>query len=352
MGIPKIILRWNVFSRIDRMLGSQGSTQSNVIIYGFWRSGTTFMMEQVAQLTESRSYFEPLLLKTPKTWPDKYRRHNSPELHRHTIPVELKDHPCYYINPQENNSQVDSFLKDVFTGKISSRWTRKSRLLRYSLRPGITLKLVRGNLLAAYCSKKFGGNSIFVLRHPCGIIASTIRKQKHRSSKGGIETGLISASFIESLLNQDTLVNDHLAPFVEDIQKWNTSDFNRIILAWAINNYVPLQQMKTGVFRPQYILYERFVLDAGYRRDMMAYLGVDNADTALDKNIQSNSATVQGNRKSIAPIKRLFSWREELSDDEIKTVYDICSCFGPVLMGPIEAIDDLADPVLGEISQP
>ena len=343
MNFESVITRLSVFSQLDRLLSKSISTQEDVVIYGFWRSGTTFMMEQVARLNASRSYFEPLLLKEPETWPARYRRQNSPELDKFTLPDELLAHPCYYVNAKQNESGIDGFLDDMMRGKVSSKWTRKSRPVAFSLSKKISLKLVRGNLLAGYISKKYGVKSVFVLRHPGGIMASMTRKHRKTMRKGGIETGLISESFIHSLLNQNRLVEDYLSPYIEVIQRFNTNAFNRVILAWAITNYVPLKQMIEGEFNPHFILYENYVLDPGCNLNMAKFMGVSPEEASDRQHFDRDSATVQGDRKSIHPTQRLFGWRQELSQDQIETIYAICSSFGPVIMDQIKAIDKLAD---------
>ncbi len=340
MKIELYITRLKIFSIIDHILSKSVSTSDNIVVFCFWRSGTTFIMELVARLSKSRSYFEPLLLKIPVTWPPKYRRRNSPEIEKLTIPDALNSHPYYYANTQQLTTPIDPFLDSIMLGKVSSKWTRKSRRLKFTLSKNLLVKLVRGNLLAGHISQRYGCKSIFVLRHPCGVVASVIRSDINRSKKRGIETGLISDGFIKSLFSQEALVQDYLSPFIDAINKWNTNSFNRIVLAWAITNYVPLKQMQDNEFSPHFILYERFVAEEGSGK-LSEYLNIDSTKSLTGKHLNKDSVSVQRERKDTSPADRLFSWKHELSQDQIATIYEICACFGSVLKDQIAAIDVL-----------
>lgn len=348
MKFELFITRLKVFALVDHFLSFGLSTKDNIMVYGFWRSGTTFIMEQVAAITSSRSYFEPLLLKIPGNWPVKYARRHSPELHKFIIPDELNRHPYLYIGTNQSESGIDTFINQMMVGKVSSKWTRKSRPLKYAFKKNISLKLVRANLMAAYLSKRYSCKSVFVLRHPCGIIASMTRKHKKRKNKGSIETGLNSAAFIDSILYQESLVRDYLSPFLNAINKWKTNEFNRIILVWAITNYVPLKQIKDGKFKPFFILYEALVLDSKCYSQLAEYLNNQPIGQGVGNYLDRDSATVQGERGSVPPMKRLFSWRDELSPTQVQTVYEICASFGSVIMDQIEAIDHFADEMPSE----
>jgi len=342
MTLERLLIRSALFSWLDGILAGRHDQEKAFLVYGFWRSGTTLLMERVAELTRSRSFFEPLLLKVPATWPEKYRRLNSPELHRFTIPHELLAHPCTYVSTDTGDSGLDPFLEDMLAGKMSTRWTRKSRHLRNSFSPDMTIKMVRANLLAAYLEQRFGCRSIFIIRHPGAIMASVTRRQRHGSRRDGIETGLMSHEFLDAILSQKSLVADHLGPHMDLIRKWNSDGFNRMVLSWAILNYVPLKQIRDDQFHPLLIRFEEYVLDADMGGKLAKHFGVEGLLSEED-HLSRNSATVQVSRRGVDPITRLFSWKDELSETQIQIIYEICSGFGDILMDQIRAIDALAE---------
>jgi|GEM_PF-5149581 len=62
MNLEFILARQKIFSVMDRILSRFVKPSENILIFGFWRSGTTLLMEHIEKISHARSYFEPLLL--------------------------------------------------------------------------------------------------------------------------------------------------------------------------------------------------------------------------------------------------------------------------------------------------
>lgn|GEM_PF-4475033 len=259
------------------------------------------------------------------------------------IPQSLKSHAIPYVDLSTQDSDLQVFLNNLMAGYMSSKWTRKSRLLRHVFSRKVLIKFVRGNLLAAYLSDHYKCKCIFILRHPCGVAASVLRKRKDRSHSRGIERGLGSADLIRSLLDQAALNQAYLSPFLPKIGKWTKDPFYRIVLAWAITNFIPLKQIKDGMFNPELILYERFVLKGASSTSLSQFLDIDHMETGDGSYLQKDSISVRPERKGIPPAQRVFSWKKELTEEQIREVYEICSVFGSVLMDKIKEIDAIGE---------
>src|SRR4029077_7855718 len=60
-----------------------------------------------------------------------------------------------------------------------------------------------------------------------------------------LQQGYNADEFLADLLDQPELVEDHLAPFREDIRR-ESSAFDKHIMQRCIQNYVPLRQFNAG----------------------------------------------------------------------------------------------------------
>ncbi len=334
LKIEKYITRRNYWEIIDKFFSNKVHPNESIIINGFWRSGTTFIMEQIEKIVGARSYFEPLGMEVSEM-----KKHFPTEIIH--LPDKVKRISYPYIDVRKQKSEMDLFFQKMITGQISTKWTRKSRKLSNVFKRTIIIKLVRGNLIVAYLVKKYNCHNIFIIRHPCGVVASVIRMDSNKPTIRGIRTILESENFINILLCQQSLVNDYLSPFVDHIKKWNTNPFNRIVLSWALLNYVPLKQISDGDYNPFLIEYERFVLQENSVLDISDYLGTGLDRIADNDYLNVDSVTVKKVRKAIPPKQRVISWTNELNPKQINEIYNICEGFGDTLMLVLSKIEKL-----------
>ncbi len=150
-----------------------------------------------------------------------------------------------------------------------------------------------------------------LLRHPCAVANSKL--------KLGWE------SHLDDFLIQDELMNDYLAPFKDEIER-TESMFEKHIFMWCIENYIPLKQFRKGEILV--IFYENLCIDPeGEIKKIFSFIG-ENYSSDILKDIIKPSALSRKESAIISGDNLLDSWREDISEDQIKRAVEICSIFG------------------------
>ena len=262
-----------------------------VFLAGTGRSGTTWIEEIINSRNEFRIMFEPF----------------------HSKKVDLFSNWNYrqYIRC---NDRRDKFLKPattIFRGEIEHKWidmfkqedsSRKKRLIK-DIRAQLFLKWIKCNFPKIPI--------ILLLRHPCAVANSKL--------KLGWE------SHLDDFLIQDKLMNDYLAPFKDEIEH-TESMFEKHIFMWCIENYIPLKQFKKGEILV--IFYENLCIDPEDEiKKIFSFIG-ENYSSDILKDIIKPSALSRKESAIISGDNLLDSWREDISEDQIKRAVEICSIFG------------------------
>jgi hypothetical protein len=160
------------------------------IILGSGRSGTTWVLDSLAEANELRPVFEPL----------------------HEKESELGKRFAYgLMEPGDCDEALERYFMDLSEGKIHSRWIdyrgateslfpspfklmkvdtlrgwlwkwrkyfRDRSTLKASVGRQITLiKCIRANLMAGWFAHDLGFKTILIVRHPCAVIESQFRNE-------------------------------------------------------------------------------------------------------------------------------------------------------------------------------
>jgi len=245
------------------------------------------------------------------------------------------EHPATYLSPRDDHGEWQTFFGRLFNGEISNCWTRQDwhhagmhswRLVPPRLRPRIAsfkerlhrrsaqhcvMKDIRANLLLAWLSRRFPVRVIYLLRHPCAVVASRLRLQW--------------SDVLDEVVAQPALVADFLRPHRQLIQSM-TTPLQRMTAHWCIENLVPLTQLAAGadwitvryeecLASPQAVfggLFERLDLSPSV------------ATPAKMAGLVSTPSVNAG---------RMRSWHDPLTEAEGSEVLDICGRFGVTLYG-------------------
>ena len=158
------------------------------IIAGSGRSGTTWILDAIAEVNALRPVFEPL--------------------HPQAVPA-AAPYAGRYLGPDDDASSLKSFLDEVFAGRYDSLWTdyrvrpntlapgwkacispaafsgfvsrwreaiaqyRRYKPLRYH--PEVVVKVIRGNLILSWLRQQYDARIVFVTRHPGAVLESRLR---------------------------------------------------------------------------------------------------------------------------------------------------------------------------------
>jgi hypothetical protein len=150
-----------------------------------------------------------------------------------------------YVRPDNGDPDYLREAEAVLSGKIHNRWVNQYNRKVFAKKR--LVKAIRANLFLKWINVHFPKIPILlILRHPCAVACSRM--------KFGWKPGL------EELLSQMDLVEDFLKPFVHEIKDVQ-SDFEKHVLLWCIQNYVPLKQFTPGDLH--IVFYENLCISPG-----------------------------------------------------------------------------------------
>jgi hypothetical protein len=226
---------------------SRGShpTEPIRIIAGSGRSGTTWVLDALAEANGLRTVFEPLHpLAIPDARPYAYR----------------------YLRPQTEHAAAEAFFSDVFAGRRHSSWTSyrvrpdRLRLSASTFRSIASLhsyvrrwqalyeryhryapakhrvplvKFIRANLLLGWILERFDARVVLVLRHPGAVVESRLRLEGDEWEP--------RAQLLQ-YLGQPELQEDYLFKYNELLRgPLSLAEAHTVI--WCIENQLALQQL-------------------------------------------------------------------------------------------------------------
>jgi hypothetical protein len=203
-------------------------------------------------------------------------------------------------------------MEAILSGRVRSVWTDKYNRKRLGSRR--LVKEVRGNLLLGWLHANFPEVPIvMVLRHPCAVVQSQLDLPWNWH--------LDLADF----LAQSALMEDHLEPF-RSLLSEPLSPFERHVVLWCVENYVPLRQFREGDLHLAF--YEDLVMrpEAEIRR-LFTFLGKPFDPSALAKLSRPSAVTRQNSavRTGGDPVE---SWTATLAAAQVSQAVQLLSKFG------------------------
>ena len=212
---PSPVTRMRVQARIatarllDSLMAGAGLTKPVVFVSGFWRSGTTWLQESLAEALRAKTVFEPL---SPL---------NSPR--RAALAARFLDDEdaaqAFIPGPEDDLDKIwtvfdcaaASHGTDPFT--LGCRW-----FVSESLRRTVVLKDVRSQRLLAPIHARYGVPVIHLRRHPCDVVSSLIRANWHWS---------FARVRLSALLPISALAEE------ADPNRFDQDEISRIAACWA-----------------------------------------------------------------------------------------------------------------------
>jgi hypothetical protein len=183
---------------------------TSVFVAGSGRSGTTWLQELINHRRDHRVIFEPYA--------------------RSVVPFCEHLHWRQYIREADDSPEFLAPMNKILSGDFRNDWTDQYNERKvYEKR---LVKDIRGNLLLYWLHKLHPSIPIvYIMRHPCAVIASQLR-MGWRLNAG-------------SLLEQRELVEDFLSPLA-DLLRRAPANLDHLTLVWCVENYIPLLQFRPG----------------------------------------------------------------------------------------------------------
>jgi hypothetical protein len=264
--------------------------KSSVFLAGVGRSGTTWMADVINARNDYRMMFEPF--------------------HPYKVPLCREFRYRQYLGPDDTNSHYVEAARTILSGKIRNPWIDK-----HNRRFMVTKRLVkdiRANLMLKWLHSKFPELKIVVLmRHPCAVANSKLK--------------LGWATHLNEFLNQADLMEAHLAPFKELLESAET-DFEKHILLWCVENYVPLRQFARG--EVYFASYERLCAQPEEEfGKVFAFLGLD-LPIECRRAFGRPSALARSASAVRTGANLIDSWRVDISGAQTARAQELLSAFG------------------------
>ena len=296
-----------VFSRI--YVDLSGRVEDTILLAGIGRCGSTWLSEVINYNNEYRYIFEP------------FRPEKVPETRAFgRLP---------YLRPQRDDEALVKTTEAILSGRIRNRWVDSQN--RKLIGRKRLVKTIRANLVLRWIHEHFPQVPVvLIFRHPCAVANSRLK------------VGMPAP--IEDYLKQPRLMADHLEPF-RDLMENTTNPFERHVLMWCIQYYVPLRQLEPGQIRLAF--YEKLCENPEERlRKLFAFLGKPFEKKVLRKVSRPSAMTRRRSaiRRGGSAIR---SWREDVTPEQVERAVEILSRFeldriyGPDPMPHTETAHDL-----------
>ncbi|GAA4779273.1 hypothetical protein GCM10023219_28910 [Stakelama sediminis] len=283
------IAKGRLWQLLNYFMVDTGRSENTIILSGSGRSGTTWVEELLNVDNDYRMMFEPF--------------------HNGKIAALKRWQYKQYLRPGQSYPMMRPEIERILAGKIRHRWIDKFN--RKIFADKRILKDIRANLFLAWLREEFPQiPQLLLLRHPCPVASSQL--------KLNWPTG------IDTYFEQPELIEDHLRPFL-DLR--DTSDhFERHLVSWCIENYVPLRQLRPG--DALVLFYEHICLDPAGEMDRIAtFLGRSfSGDIVSAASIPSNMS--QADSTILYGAAGPLSWRRSLSAERQETASHLLARFG------------------------
>lgn len=276
--------------RIQYLIRRRPGPSEAILVAGSGRSGTTWLADLLCRVPGTQKIFEPLRQAARWQTPGAESSVRSP-----------------YLRPDGHYPAWHSLLEQVLTGRCRSYWTDSTRTSFFPRR--YLIKEIRANLMLGFVHDHFRPGIVYLLRHPCAVVASRVRL-RWRVNLG-------------DLLRQEQLVEDHLSGLVGDIEQARSDPVASHAIWWAVENRVAAGQLANRRHCRAY--YEQLVVTPEESlRAMLAGLGLEAGAVELDRVGRSSRTTWSGDgaRNRGHRADAIGSWKTQLSGDEQRLVLD------------------------------
>lgn len=263
-----------------------------ILIAGSGRSGTTWLADLLQRELHARILFEPF--------------------HSRKVDDYRGFHYFHYLRPDENEPDMESFCRKLFSGDIRHPWIdRQIEVIKPSAR---VVKAIRANLVLGWIKRRFPQVPlVLVMRHPCAVVLSRM------------ELGWDTDGDLSPLLEQPNLVSDHLGDLMPVIERASEPE-EKHALVWCIHNLVPLRQLDPSTYHR--IFYEDLLQRPEIEiPQLFAALGRPYGEEIF-RRIARPSVTSSRDSAVIHGGDALARWQTKLTRDQIARILDIVRAFG------------------------
>ncbi|MCD4736189.1 MAG: sulfotransferase [Bacteroidales bacterium] len=330
-----------------------------LIIAGSGRSGTTWILDSIAEANGMATIFEPLHpigVPAARPFANRYVRDDShePELRNFMNKVfegRLKSiWAKYRIRPDRLRPR---FGQSVFQGQKNCmllhskdllaqyvRFLNHYRVYRKSKSDRFIVKFIRANLMLGWLAKNYDARIVFTVRHPAAVVASILRLIENSPHDWGYKKAL------EQYENDERLQNDYLCKY-NDIRNNPLSLVQGLTVVWCIENILPMiiaQNAGCCV-----VFYEDLVANPeNHWEHIVQSLGL-NVVPSKNINVKPSQQASIDIREKLFDKTQLTKWKKYLSEKQLREIDNILHAFhvtvysawDPMPISRIQTVEDL-----------
>jgi hypothetical protein len=181
---------------------------------------------------------------------------------------------------------------------------------------GLVVKFIRANLMLPWLASTYNFPMLYVVRHPCAVIASRVKLNHPEWEYEGELSQYVKDPFLrEAFLNRIDIDLDQ-----------PMSQVAGSACVWCIENVLPLHWAKDGPFTT--IVYETLLTEPEREWPrIIAALKLDSVpSTDLVERPSQQVYLVAGSKKFDGT--HLGQWQQEFSDKQLEEIEDILKRFG------------------------
>ena len=314
-------------------------TNPPLIIAGSGRSGTTWILDSIAEANDMATIFEPL--------------------HPIGVPA-AKPFANRYVRDESYETELRNFMDRVFEGKSQSIWA-KYRIRPDRLRPrfGPTgsqgqkngqflyfkdllaqyvrflnhyrmykryqsgrfiVKFIRANLMIGWLAKNYDAKIVFVVRHPAAVVSSRLRL---------IENSPMHDWSFKDVLQQyekdEHLREDYLYKYNATLHS-SLSLTSGLAVIWCVENILPIIKVQKAGHRVAF--YEDLIDNPKAHWDHTVYsLGLNAVPKSELLVNPSQQASIHMKKGIFDVNTQLTKWRQHLSKEQLLEIDKILSIF-------------------------
>ena len=307
-----------------------------LVIAGSGRSGTTWVLDVLAEANNLRTIFEPLnpfFTPEARSFANCYVRENAhaPELKRFMEKVFKGEFHNLWIDIRCNKGNLLPSVSQMtpwdymynFGAFYKLFWGRSLKYIRKKSFVPIT-KFIRANLMLDWIEKNFDAKIVYVVRHPGAVVASQNAASKAKSGAVWDFNGSNKQSILSQYKQDEQLRKDYLDKYYEIFSE-KLSPVAGHTLLWCIENILPIYSQQK---RKRYVFFYEDIVNNPEREfgRMVKILGLEQDP---DKSIivrPSQQASLEMMNRSFGG-NQLTRWVKSFNQQQLGEIDNILKFF-------------------------
>lgn len=295
---------------IDHAVASQIDPRETVVISGFWRSGTTWLQEYLAELLQAKTIFEPFhfLVPASKKLFKHYGIAKKPEAVRELFIPYAADRP---FAPE---SLLYYYYDGALRADLSGRAVRVLRKdVSESYRPRVVVKFTRGQFSLHAAHHTFAMPVIHVYRDPRAVVASAKMTDWYCLFD--------HLDLPEQLLAMQDGRAEFFGCYADVIREFGHDKVARIAAYWALTEKFIQEAFAKDRARFIAVSYEKLNREKeSLMPALLAGLGIRAVQHDKLAGANKDSFSTSSQRQGVSTEERIRGWQKALSRAEIAVI--------------------------------